>query len=522
MTLGFAPQSMFLLLHFRAELFNYSIRVLNMKIIKFQIRAFLILLASLSSTAQAENSLDKIFKGVVAELSASQKKTPLAKRIVPANQVVQQYSFAPLVKQVAPAVVNVYAARKSKRRSPFEGDPFFERFFGKRGLDGSRPKKRVQQSLGSGVIVGTRGIVVTNYHVIKGATEIKVALSNGREYKSTILLSDEKSDLAILRIQSDEKFPKVTLGNSESLEVGDIVLAIGNPFGVGQTVTSGIVSALARPSLGKGDFGFFIQTDASINPGNSGGALVDMHGRLVGINTAIFSRSGGSNGIGFAIPSNMVEVVLRSAAGGNKRLIRPWIGADFQNLTSDIAESLGMRQPRGALVAGVAKNSPAERAGLRLGDVVLKVNGGSVQHVDALGYRLATVGIGREAVLEVLSRSSIKEISILLATAPETIPRDERQIKGRSPFSGATVANLSPALSREIGLRGNVRGVIVLSIRRGSTANRLGLRPRDIVRQVNGENVKSARQLVELASTRARVWKYTLDRGGRLIRQVVR
>jgi Do/DeqQ family serine protease len=493
-----------------------------MKTLKILIGVFWVIFAVFLSTSHAENSLDKIFKGVIAELSQSENATPAVKRIVPLSQLVKQYSFSPLVKQVAPAVVNVYAARKTARRSPFEGDPFFERFFGRHGLDGRRPKKRVQRSLGSGVIVGTRGIVVTNYHVIKGATEIKVALSNGREYKCKILLSDEKSDLAILRIQSDEKFPKVTLGNSESLEVGDIVLAIGNPFGVGQTVTSGIVSALARPSLGKGDFGFFIQTDASINPGNSGGALVDMHGRLVGINTAIFSRSGGSNGIGFAIPSNMVEVILRSAASGSKKLIRPWIGAEFQNLTSDIAESLGMRQPRGALITGVSKNSPAEKAGLRPGDVVLKVNGGSVQHVDALGYRLATVGIGREAVLEVLSRSSTKEISILLAKAPDTIPRDERFIKGRSPFSGATVANLSPALAREIGLRGSVRGVVVLSIRRGSTANRLGLRPRDIVRQVNGKKVKSARQLAELTSTRARVWKYTLDRGGRMIRQVVR
>lgn len=482
----------------------------------------LISLLTPMGSANAENSLDKIFKGVIAEFAQSENKGSTVKRIVPGNQLVQQYSFAPLVKAVAPAVVNVYAARKIKRRSPFEGDPFFEQFFGRRGLDGRRPKKRVQRSLGSGVIVGTRGIVVTNYHVIKGATEIKVALSNGREYKSTILLSDEKSDLAILRIQSDEKFPKVTLGNSEGLEVGDIVLAIGNPFGVGQTVTSGIVSALARPSLGKGDFGFFIQTDASINPGNSGGALVDMHGRLVGINTAIFSRSGGSNGIGFAIPSNMVEVVLRSAASGNKKLVRPWIGADFQNLTPDIADSLGMRQPRGALVAGVTRNSPADKAGLLAGDVVLKVNGGSVQHVDALGYRLATVGIGREAVLDVLSRSSNRKIKIMLSTAPETIPRDELLIQGRSPFSGAKVANLSPALAREMGLRGSAKGVIVTSIRRGSTANRLGLRPRDIVRQVNGEKIKSSRQLDEIAGNRSRVWKYTLERKGRLIRQVVR
>ncbi len=493
-----------------------------MKNWKIQIVIALMFVAGSLSATQAQDSLDKIFRGIISEFSSADRKTPAVKRVVPENPIVQQYSFAPLVKIVAPAVVNVYAARKTKRRSPFEGDPFFERFFGRGGIDGKRPKKRVQRSLGSGVIVGSRGIVVTNYHVIKGATEIKVALSNGREYESKILLADEKSDLTILQILSNETFPKVDLGNSDGLEVGDIVLAIGNPFGVGQTVTSGIVSALARPSLGKGDFGFFIQTDASINPGNSGGALVDMHGRLVGINTAIFSRSGGSNGIGFAIPSNMVEVVLRSAAAGNKKLVRPWIGADFQNLTSDIAESLGMRQPRGALVAGVTRNSPADKAGLRPGDVVLKVNGDTVQHIDALGYRLATVGIGREARFEILSQSSRKEINILLARAPETVPRDERLIRGRSPFSGATVANLSPALARDIGLRGSARGVIVTRIRRGSTANRLGLRPRDIIKLVNDEKIKTSKQLDEIAANGAPVWRYTLDRGGRLIRQVVR
>lgn len=470
----------------------------------------------------AENQLEQALRGLLGELDSSGKGSPARTKIVPESQIVAQVSFAPLVKKVAPAVVNIYAARKAARRSPFEGDPFFERFFGKRGLDGRRPRKRAQASLGSGVIVGTRGIVVTNYHVIKGATKIKVALADGREFESEILLSDERSDLAVLRILADEKFPKVTLGNSEQLEVGDIVLAIGNPFGVGQTVTSGIVSALARSSLGKGDFGFFIQTDASINPGNSGGALVDMNGKLIGINTAIYSRSGGSNGIGFAIPSKMVEVVLRSAASGHQRVVRPWIGADFQSLTSDIAESLGMRRPHGALVAGITKNGPAQRAGLRVGDVVLKINGYSIQHVDALGFRLSTTGIGQTAEFEVLSRGVQDSLSIRLAIAPETTPRDERRIKGRSPFSGARVANLSPALANEVGLRGNKTGVVVLGIRRGSPASRFGLRARDIVREVNGEKVKSSRQLEELSGERSRYWRYSLERGGRLIRQVVR
>ncbi len=470
----------------------------------------------------ADNKLGQALRGMLSELTEDARPQPARRKVLPENQLVAQVSFAPLVKAVAPAVVNVYAAKKvARRRSPFEGDPFFERFFGK-SFGSRRSKKRVQSSLGSGVIVGKRGIVVTNYHVIKGATEIKVALFDGREYKSEILLADEKSDLAVLRILSDEKFPKVQLGDSEGLEVGDIVLAIGNPFGVGQTVTSGIISALARPRLGKGDFGFFIQTDASINPGNSGGALVDMSGRLVGINTAIFSRSGGSNGIGFAIPSKMVEVVLRSAASGSNRVVRPWIGADFQSLTADIAESLGMTKPRGALIAGLSRGGPAEASGLRVGDVVLKVNGYDIPHVDALGYRLATIGLGSNAEFEVLSRGRRKNIELTLATAPETTPRDERLIEGRSPFSGATIANLSPALSNELGLRGKLSGVVVVSIRRGSTASRLGLRRHDIVLRVNEENVKSSRQLEEIASDQSRYWEYTLERGGRKIRQVVR
>ena len=259
-------------------------------------------------------------------------------------------SFAPIVKRVAPAVVNVYAARVIENRNPFMNDPIFRQFFG----DGI-PRRQVERSLGSGVIIDPKGLVVTNYHVIEGASEVKVALSDKREFAADIVLKDQHSDLAVLRIKgANERFPTLEFANSDALQVGDVVLAIGDPFGVGQTVTHGIVSAVARTQVGISDYQFFIQTDAAINPGNSGGPLVDMSGRLVGINSAIYSRSGGSQGIGFAIPANMVRVVVASAEGGSGTVKRPWLGAKLQEVTPEIAESLGLKRPTGALVASLA------------------------------------------------------------------------------------------------------------------------------------------------------------------------
>jgi S1-C subfamily serine protease len=261
-------------------------------------------------------------------------------RTVPQSRSEMQLSFALLVKQTANAVVNVYAERVVERRSIFAGDPFFEEFFGQRMPN--RTEK--QSSLGSGVIVGRNGLVVTNNHVIEGADDIKVALADGREFPCKIILKDDRLDLAVLKIQSDGPFDIVPIGDSDAVEVGDLVLAMGNPFGVGQTVTSGIVSALARNQISNGDFGFFIQTDAAINPGNSGGGLINMKGELIGINTAIFSRGGGSNGVGFAIPANLVKVFVASAEGGNGSFIRPFVGATFEPVTSDVAEALWLER----------------------------------------------------------------------------------------------------------------------------------------------------------------------------------
>lgn len=444
-----------------------------------------------------------------------------AEKLVPLSSQQIQFSYAPLVKRIAPSVVNVYAARQIKqKRSPFSSDPFFEQFFGRRSF--GRPRQRTARSLGSGVIIDETGIVITNHHVIKNADEVKVSLADGREFPAQIILIDKKSDLAILRLEASQKFPAVVIGDSEDLEVGDLVLAIGNPFGVGQTVTSGIISALARSQGGVDDFGFFIQTDASINPGNSGGALVDMTGRLIGINTSIFTRSGGSNGIGFAVPSNMVQVVLDSVKGGSSSVMRPWVGADFQKVTSDISQSLGLDRPRGALVAGLYEGGPASRAGLRLGDIILELDGKPIEHMNALGYRLATTGIGREVELMVLSRDKQRRLKIKLEQAPETPARDALLIEGRSPFAGLRIANLSPRVAMELSLPTAKTGVVITSVEPGSPASRFGLRANDIILDLNSQGAQTTKQIARTSKQRTRIWRFTIDRNGRQISRVVR
>ncbi|MBT3702547.1 MAG: trypsin-like serine protease, partial [Alphaproteobacteria bacterium] len=296
-------------------------------------------------------------------------------RVLPDSRQQVQLSFAPLVKRVRPAVVNIYTRKVVKKsfRSPFFNDPFFKRFFGEKFALGA-PRERIQNSLGSGVIVRADGLVVTNHHVIKGADEITVALADRREFAAEIVVKDERTDLAVLRIDPrGEVLSHLELIDSDNLEVGDLVLAIGNPFGVGQTVTSGIVSALARTQVGVADFASFIQTDAAINPGNSGGALVTMGGKLAGVNTAIFSRSGGSNGIGFAIPANMVRSVIDGAVSGGE-IVRPWLGASGQAVTRDIAQAQGLDRPGGVLINSLFKGGPAQNAGLKVGDIVTAVD----------------------------------------------------------------------------------------------------------------------------------------------------
>ena len=438
-------------------------------------------------------------------------------RRVPFGREELQLSFAPLVTQTGPAVVNVYASQQAKQtRSPFEGDPFFEQFFGGQ----AQPRKK--NSLGSGVVVDASGIVVTNFHVIRDADEVKVGTSDGREFESKVLLKDESLDLAILKIESPEPFATIAIGDSDMLQVGDLVLAIGNPFGVGQTTTSGIVSALARTHVGVSDFGFFIQTDAAINPGNSGGALINMSGQLIGINTSIFSRGGGSLGIGFAIPSNMVSAVVKAVKNGSDVFERPYIGADFTSVTPPIAESLGMPKPTGALVSSVEPDGPAAKAALKPGDVVLALNGSQIEHVDALGYRLATQSLDATVQLTVLSGGEEKVVDVMLIRAPEGANPVQVTIRGRSPFAGTKVAELSPRLAQRMGLKDGTKGVTLVEVARDGPAARLGLLPKDIVREVNGEVIDTAEKLKEVSEQQTRWWRFTVERDGKLLQQTLR
>ncbi|MET0968186.1 MAG: DegQ family serine endoprotease [Tardiphaga sp.] len=434
-------------------------------------------------------------------------------RRVPASPAEIRLSYAPIVQRVQPAVVNVYAAKTVQNRNPLLDDPLFRRFFG----GGGQQPEQMQRSLGSGVMVDSSGLVVTNNHVIEGADQVKVSLSDKREFEAEIVLKDSRTDLAVLRLKdAKEKFPTLDFANSDELLVGDVVLAIGNPFGVGQTVTHGIISALARTQVGITDYQFFIQTDAAINPGNSGGALVDMTGKLAGVNTAIFSRSGGSQGIGFAIPANMVKVVVASAKSGGKAVKRPWLGARLQAVTPEIAETLGLKTPSGALVANVTPNGPAAKAGLKLSDLVVAIDGQPVEDPNAFDYRFATRQLGGTAQIDVQRAGKPVKLTIALETAPDT-GRDEITISSRSPFQGAKVANISPAVADELRLDSTVEGVVVIDLADSGTAANVGFQKGDIILAVNNTKIATTKDLDKASRESARLWRIVVVRAGQQI-----
>ena len=435
-------------------------------------------------------------------------------RRVPTSPGELRLSFAPIVQRTTSAVVNVYAAKTVQNRNPLLDDPIFRRFF---GIPGNQAPEQMQRSLGSGVIVDPSGLVVTNNHVIEGADQVKVSLADKREFEAEVVLKDSRTDLAVLRLKAArEQFSALELSNSDELLVGDVVLAIGNPFGVGQTVTHGIVSALARTQVGITDYQFFIQTDAAINPGNSGGALVDLSGKLVGINTAIFSRSGGSQGIGFAIPANMVRVVVASAKSGGSAVRRPWLGARLQAVTSEIAESLGLARPSGALVSNVAQGSPAARAGLRLSDLITGIDGQTVEDPNAFDYRFATRPLGGTAQIDIVRAGKPQKLAIALETAPDT-GRNEIVIKSRSPFQGAKVSNISPAVADELRLDSNIEGVVIVELGDDAPAQSVGFKKGDVILAVNNQKIGKTADLDRVTREPARFWRITVLRDGQQI-----
>lgn len=437
---------------------------------------------------------------------------------VPESRDQIKLTYAPLVKAAAPAVVNIYAKRlvRSRGRASLFDDPIFNRLFGDFPFKGFS-RERLENSLGCGVIVRTDGFIVTNNHVIDKAQEITVVLSDRREFGARLIVADKRTDIAVLKVDTQgEALPALKLGDSDSLEVGDLVLAVGNPFGVGQTVTSGIVSALARTSVGISDFRSFIQTDAAINPGNSGGALLAMDGKLVGVNTAIYSRDGGSLGIGFAVPSNMVGRIVDSAISG-KPLVRPWLSFAGKPVTSEIASALGLARPVGVLIEKASHTGSGKRAGLVPGDVVVAVDRHDVDDVQALRFRIATKPIGESVALKVVRRGETQALRFDLVAPPENPPRNLTRIRGRNPFAGVTVGNLSPALSEEIGVESGLNGVVVVGIDKRSTAARLGFRPHDIIRMVNGEKVRRVIDLERVAAESAPRWVVEILRDGRAI-----
>jgi serine protease Do len=446
-----------------------------------------------------------------------------AEKQLPTSQTEINLSFANLVKISAPAVVNIFTRTTVTQSplSPLFDDPFFRRFFSRQFPSGKRAQKKVQNSLGSGVLVKADGTIVTNHHVIKGADEITVVLSDRREFDAKIVGRDERTDLAVLKINAGaEKLPFLRFRVSDDLEVGDLVLAIGNPFGVGQTVTSGIVSALARTQVGINDLNFFIQTDAAINPGNSGGALVSLDGKLVGINSAIYSKGGGSVGIGFAIPTNMVQTVLKGLAGGG-RVVRPWFGAEGQGVTSDIAASIGMKLPAGILIKTVYENGPAYRSGIEVGDVIVAVGKHEVYDNDTLRFRIATRSVGEILNIKIIRRGKVMNLTFSVESPPEKPKINLTEISGYNPLQGSIVGNLSPALSDQMAMKLFSQGVVLMEVRAGSAAQRLGFEPKDIIKKINGIEIKLVDQLALVLKKKSIRWTIIIERAGKVLSMTV-
>lgn len=444
---------------------------------------------------------------LVSPLYGAATAQGIFQKVVPETQAEVELSYAPLVRQVSPAVVNVYTKKTVQRRMSVQEMMFGRRFGG----------PQTQSSLGSGVILGGDGIVVTNNHVIDGADEIVIVLADRREYPAELILADERTDLAVLRVDAEgSELPTLDYADTRGVEVGDLVLAVGNPFGVGQTVTTGIISATARTDVGVSDLAFFLQTDAAVNPGNSGGALVNTRGDLVGINTAIFSRSGGSNGIGFAIPSEMVRRVV-DAAVNEGTIVRPWLGLKGQSVTFDIAKAQGLDRPLGVIVSEVYDDGPADRAGLRRGDLVLTIDGREVFDERGLKFLAAVKSPGETVDLGVLRGGEEQLITAELTPPPGASEAERILLEGRHPFAGVEVVELSPRLAEEIGYEDSfASGVLVTRMSRRAFRMRIA-QPGDIIVSIDGLKIDTLDDLDAALDRDPGRWDIEIERNGRKI-----
>lgn len=434
-------------------------------------------------------------------------------------------SFSETVKRASPAVVNIYTEKEVVARAnhPFFDDAFFNQFINQ-GLSG-RMKKRIERSLGSGVVATEDGYIVTNYHVVKDATSIRVIFHDRTERAAEFIAADKTSDIAIMKIilndeQDEAKFDYIDFADSDEMEVGDVVLALGNPFGVGQSVSLGIISATGRHNLGTGRYENYIQTDAAINPGNSGGALVDSEGKLVGVNTAIYSRTGGSQGIGFAIPANAVRVTLNSVLTTGK-ITRPWFGAAGQDVTESLAGQLQLNRPYGVLVNEIVKGSPASKANLKIGDIILSFDGKEIESMGMLNARIASAFVGEKYNLDVWREGESYVSEVMLGALPDRRVEEQYTVRGSNPLSGYAFEPLSPALNDELGMPFNMEGVVVVGVASRRGFGILDLKEGDIISSINKKIIRTMKDLQTAVSRRPQSWQVVYERAGKTHRVVV-
>jgi len=393
--------------------------------------------------------------------------------------------IADVAQKVLPSVVNISSVKTViVGQSPFLSDPFFKDFFG------SVPRKRLERALGSGVIVSDDGYIITNNHVVGGADKVEVRLADGRVFEASIIGSDPKSDVAVIKIAAKD-LPAIAIGDSSNLRIGTVVLAVGNPFGLSQTVTMGIISALGRSGLGITDYENFIQTDAAINPGNSGGALVNMKGELIGINTAILSKSGGNVGIGFAIPVDLTMNIKESIIRYGK-VVRGWFGVTVQDITPKIAKAMHLTSTRGVLVAGVVDDSPADKGGIKRGDVILEINSKKVTRASGLRIMASELLPGSSARVKILRNGKEKFLSIIIGDLSEAkITSNEFVIKDNRFLAGATVGEITDVIRERLSFPQDLKGVLVFKVEARSPAASTGLAPGDVIIGINGKDIDS-------------------------------